>query len=179
MKLAVVGSHGVGKTTLSYAIAASKRFRYTNVKLLGETARECPFPLNKDLTFEAVIWIYHRQMIKELEASAKYDNVICDRSVIDSFMYGNLLNLSHIQQNRMLQAFVSAKDWMGTYDEIIYIKNSGIDLVSDGVRDTDKVFQEKIETYFDNYLAESKYAYRVRTFESKEIFKKLELNRWN
>lgn len=179
MKIAIIGSHGVGKTTLSYAIAASKKMRYKSVKLLGETARECPFPLNKDLTFEGVIWIYHRQMIKELEASAKYDNVICDRSVIDSFMYGNALNLEHSKRNKMMSAFTSAKEWMGTYDEIIYIKNSGLDLVSDGVRDTNKVFQEKIEDYFDNYVADSKYGYRIRTFTSDEIFKKLETNTWN
>ena len=41
-KLAFIGSHGVGKTTLCYGLAARLKVRDVSLDVVGEIARRCP-----------------------------------------------------------------------------------------------------------------------------------------
>ena len=52
-KVALVGTHGVNKTTIAYELAGVLKRRGRTVELLTEIARECPFPLNENATREA------------------------------------------------------------------------------------------------------------------------------
>ena len=47
MKIAFIGTHGVGKTTLCYDLAAALKKRDLTVELVREVARECPLPINQ------------------------------------------------------------------------------------------------------------------------------------
>ena len=87
MKVAFIGTHGVGKTTLCYDLAAGLKKRDLTVELVREVARECPLPINRDTTLKAQAWILHTQIAWELQAEAKADVVFCDRAVLDNFCY--------------------------------------------------------------------------------------------
>ena len=87
MKLALIGTHGVGKTTLAYDVCALLKKQGQNVELVTEVARRCPFPVNEGTTLEAQLWILHTQIADELAAAQRAQTVICDRSVLDNYCY--------------------------------------------------------------------------------------------
>ena len=47
-KLAFIGSHGVGKTTLCYGLAARLKVRDISLDVVHEVARRCPLPINEE-----------------------------------------------------------------------------------------------------------------------------------
>ncbi len=85
-KLAFVGSHGVGKTTLCFGLAARLKAADISLDVVGEIARRCPLPINQDTTLAAQGWILHTQIAEEILAGARNEVVICDRSVLDNFV---------------------------------------------------------------------------------------------
>src|SRR6478672_6678337 len=87
LKLAFVGTHGVGKTTLCYDLAAQLKRLDLGVEIVKEVARRCPLSINENTTLDAQAWILHTQIAEELEAAALYEAVICDRSVLDNYAY--------------------------------------------------------------------------------------------
>ncbi len=52
MKIAFIGSHGVGKTTLCYDLAARLKRQDRAVDLVKEAARRCPLPIIDAPTFD-------------------------------------------------------------------------------------------------------------------------------
>ena len=86
-KIAFIGSHGVGKTTLCYGLAARLKARDVAVEVVHEVARRCPLPINEETSVAAQSWILHSQIAEELVAQARYPVVVCDRSVLDNYVY--------------------------------------------------------------------------------------------
>ena len=70
MKIALIGSHGVGKTTLCFELAARLKRRNVDVEIVREVARRCPLPINQETTIAAQEWIAHSQVTAEIEAAA-------------------------------------------------------------------------------------------------------------
>jgi hypothetical protein len=153
MKVAFIGTHGVGKTTLCYDLAAGPKKRDLSVELVREVARECPLPINRDTTVRAQAWILHTQIAWELQAEAKADVVCCDRAVLDNFCYLKRARAGdpHVE---VLEALVRA--WTATYDVLFRVPLFG-DPRFDGVRDTDLAFQREI----DALIAETLRAWKV------------------
>ena len=84
-KVAFIGSHGVGKTTLTYELAARLKRANVRVELVKEVARRCPLPLNRETTLDAQAWILHTQMALEIESTRGHEVVVCDRSALDNY----------------------------------------------------------------------------------------------
>lgn len=55
MKIAIVGTHGIGKTTLAYQIACEAKKKGKNATVINEIARRCPFPLNDEQTPDGLL----------------------------------------------------------------------------------------------------------------------------
>ena len=87
LKVAFVGTHGVGKTTLCFDLAAQLKRLDLGVDIVKEVARRCPLPINEGTTYDAQAWILHTQIAEEIAATAEYEVVICDRSVLDNYAY--------------------------------------------------------------------------------------------
>ena len=136
-KIAFIGSHGVGKTTLCYGLAARLKAADTSLDVVGEVARRCPLPINKGTTLEAQSWILHSQIADEIVAGSRYDVVICDRSVLDNFVY---LLLSSGPQPEMEQLVGS---WTRTYNLLVHVPVLH-DPRADGLRSTDPIFQRAV-----------------------------------
>ena len=149
MKIAIVGAHGTGKSTLSYKLAAHYKTQGKNVKIVQEVARSCPFPINHGMTAEAALWIYHEHAKKELEASSKHDVVIGDRSVYDSFIYAEYFELDNYMIAILdVIAFAHMKD----YDKVIFVRPD-LPLQTDGIRSDDEQFQIGVDKIFEDYMA--------------------------
>ncbi len=157
MKVAFIGTHGVGKTTLCYDLAACLKKRDLTVELVREVARECPLPINRETTLSAQQWILHTQIAWELVAAAKADVVVCDRAALDNYCY---LKRSGGAGERAEAIESLVKSWTGTYDFLFKVPIVG-DPRFDGVRDTDLIFQRDIDELIAATLAEWGVTYRV------------------
>ncbi|MCJ7628576.1 MAG: ATP-binding protein [Longimicrobiales bacterium] len=147
MKIAFMGSHGVGKTTLCFDVAARLKRLDMGVDLVKEVARACPLPINKDTTLEAQAWILHTQIAEEIAAAARYQVVVCDRSVLDNYAY-----LVHqAGQRREYDALI--REWMGSYDGLFKVPVLHPPSF-DGTRDTSGSFQMEVDQIIDGLLEE-------------------------
>ncbi len=161
MKIALIGTHGTGKTTISHSLISNLKKKGLDADFLGELARKCPFPLNENTTKRSQIWIILNQIIKEIENEEKCSLLICDRSVLDGYCYylnkfGNLkeiepLILKHLQ----------------TYDLIVKIPIRKGFLKKDKIRSVNKKFQKDIDKIIDSLL--KKFKIKIMRFKEKEI----------
>ena len=69
LKVAFVGTHGVGKTTLCFELAAQLKRLDLGVDIVKEVARRCPLPINAVTTYDAQAWILHTQIAEEIAAA--------------------------------------------------------------------------------------------------------------
>jgi nicotinamide riboside kinase len=146
-KVAFIGSHGVGKTTLCYGLAARLKARDVSLDLVHEVARRCPLPINQETSVAAQSWILHTQVAEELVASSRYPVVICDRSVLDNYVY--LLLAAGRQE--ALEPLLGK--WLPSYDLLVHIPI--VDQPSaDGIRATDPSFQSAVDDRLRREIAQ-------------------------
>jgi predicted ATPase len=147
MKVAFIGTHGVGKTTLCFDLAACLKRLDISVDVVKEVARGCPLPINRDTTSAAQEWILHTQIAKEIELAARYEAIVCDRSVVDNYAY-----LVHATGRRVeLEPVIRA--WMSTYTLLVKVPVIAAPSF-DGTRDTSVEFQLAIDRLIDELLDE-------------------------
>jgi nicotinamide riboside kinase len=137
-KLAFIGSHGVGKTTACYGLAARLKARDIPLDVVHEVARRCPLPINEETGVASESWILHTQIGEELIAQVRYPVILCDRSVLDNYVY--LLLAAGRQKG--LEPLID--HWMGTYDLLVHVPIVA-QPQADGVRATDPAFQRAVE----------------------------------
>lgn len=170
-KVALVGTHGVNKTTLAYELAGVLKRRGRTVELLTEIARECPLPLNEQGTPEAYQWIIARQIQLEIEKSPRAEILVCDRAVLDNFAY---YARRFRDRNQAYQSLASyCHYWMTTYDLLVRLPIA-YPLTSDGFRSTDVGFQKEIDALCDElferaYGQQTKPAYIRGALNAQEI----------
>lgn len=147
MKLALIGTHGVGKTTLAYEICSLLKKAHQNVELVTEVARQSPFPVNAATTFEGQLWILHAQIAAELDAARRAPQVICDRAVLDNYCY--LVN----KFGRQPQLESWLEWWMQSYSLLVGVPPAEGEIEADGFRSEDRAFQRRIHTLLLELLA--------------------------
>jgi nicotinamide riboside kinase len=146
-KIAFIGSHGVGKTTLCFELAAALKRLDLSVDLVKEVARHCPLPINRETTGDAQNWILHTQVAREIELQGVYDVVVCDRAVLDNYAY-----LVHAEGRRPeIEPFI--RHWLTTYDLLVKVPILQAPTF-DGTRDTSVEFQVGIDRLIDALLKE-------------------------
>lgn len=146
LKLAFVGSHGVGKTTLCFDLASQLKRLDLGVDLVKEIARRCPLPINEETTPDAQAWILHTQIAEELAAAAIYEVVVCDRSVLDNYAY----LVARVGRRPELDPLVAS--WIRTYSALF--KVPVLEAPSfDGTRAVSRSFQMEIDGIIDELLA--------------------------
>jgi thymidylate kinase len=147
VKIALIGSHGVGKTTLCYGLAARLKRRDIALEVVHEVARRCPLPLNQQTTTAAQSWILHNQVAEEIVAESRYPVVICDRCVLDNYVY--LLLSSGPQKG--LEELVD--QWMASYSLLVHVPVIEAPR-PDGLRALDPSFQRQVDERLLQEIAE-------------------------
>lgn len=147
MKLALIGTHGVGKTTLAYEICSLLKKAGQNVELVTEVARQSPFPVNAATTLEGQLWILHAQIAAELAASRRAAHVITDRAVLDNYCY--LVN--KFGRQPQLESWLAW--WMDSYSLLVGVPPVEGGIPSDGFRSEDRAFQQRIHELLGELLA--------------------------
>lgn len=147
LKVAFVGTHGVGKTTLCFDLAAQLKRLDLGVDIVKEVARRCPLPINEDTTFDAQAWILHTQIAEELEASAEYEVVVCDRSVLDNYAY----LVARLGRRAELEPLV--REWVRGYHALFKVPVLSAPTF-DGKRAVSPGFQQEIDHIIDDLVQE-------------------------
>ena len=147
MKIAFIGTHGVGKTTLCYDLASRLKRQDRVVDLVMEVARSSPLPINRDTTLEAQAWILHTQVAEEIAATSRGGITICDRSVLDNYAY----LVHHAGRQPAYDALVG--EWVKTYDHLFKVPILNAPTF-DGRRDVSPSFQQAIDVLIDDLAAD-------------------------
>lgn len=148
MKIAFLGTHGTGKTTLAHDVMTNLKKKGIDAGFMSEIARNCPFPLNEDATKKSQIWIILNQIIAEMESEERYGVLVCDRSVLDGYCY----YVNKFGRSPVLEALV--KEHLKTYSKLIRVPIREGFLRKDKVRSTNKNFQKDIDNQFDKMIKE-------------------------
>jgi AAA domain len=153
VKLALIGTHGVGKTTLAFEICSLLKKAGRHVELVTEVARQSPFPVNAETTLEGQLWILHAQIAAELDAARRAPDVIADRSVLDNYCY--LVN--KFGRQPALEPWLAW--WMNSYTNLIGVPTSDEGGIQpDGFRSEDRAFQARIHEVLVELLASPPFA---------------------
>lgn len=167
MKIAFVGTHGTGKTTLAHELVMKLKKKGVDAGFMSEVARNCPFPINEETTRKSQVWIILSQIIKELEAEKHNDTIVSDRSVLDGYCY----YVRKFGRAQFLEELI--KVHLKTYDYIIRVPIRKGFLIKDKVRSTDEEFQKDVDKVFDRMLKEFKVKHIVlkemQTSSNKQI----------
>lgn len=172
-KIALSGTHGVGKTTLAHQICIALKELQVNSTVIEEKARSCPFPINEKATVDTEIWMVHTQIRSELEAKAKrYEAAIIDRCSLDAIVYWYDRNVPNLYFESLQRA---ALQWLEMeYDLLILVEpSSDTDpFAVDAVRDSSIEYRNRIRDLFREYISRLSESFkeRVMVVESDEIF---------
>jgi GTPase SAR1 family protein len=145
LKVAFVGTHGVGKTTLCFDLASQLKRLDLGVEIVKEVARRCPLPINEQTTPDAQAWILHTQIAEEIAAAAGYEVVICDRSVLDNYAY----LVARVGRAPELDPLV--RSWITTYDALFKVPVLATPSF-DGTRAVSPAFQLEIDATIDDLV---------------------------
>ncbi|MBI5744185.1 MAG: ATP-binding protein [Elusimicrobia bacterium] len=143
-KISLVSTHGTGKTTLCYEVAAELKKRGVKVKVFSEiaaTAFEQGIPINETTTLPAQLYIMMQHITEELRGTLRnYQVVICDRSVHDNLVYLE----RRCGEQPFLRDFLRGYAEKFPYDVIYKLPMVG-ELMDDGIRDAQsREFQQDI-----------------------------------
>jgi nicotinamide riboside kinase len=149
VKVAFIGTHGVGKTTLCYDLAAALKRLGVHVDMVKEVARLSPLPINRQTSLDAQTWILTMQIAEEIRSAAQHQVVVCDRSVLDNYAYMALACGRQPVFERL------AVHWMKSYDLLFKVPIAGPPS-PDGIRDTDELFMRAIDQLVDALTEEKR-----------------------
>ncbi|MCE9601121.1 MAG: ATP-binding protein [Gemmatimonadetes bacterium] len=145
LKVAFVGTHGVGKTTLCFDLASQLKRLDLGVDIVKEVARRCPLPINEETTLDAQAWILHTQVAEEIAAAAMNEVVICDRSVLDNYAY------LVVRAGRRPSLDALVEDWIGGYDALFKVPVTAAPSF-DGQRAVSPAFQIEVDNTIDRLI---------------------------
>lgn len=174
-KVAVIGAHGIGKTTLVTKYYLYSLDKGINSRVIREVARDCPLGINDKFNENSAVWIVSEQIKRELDAKSKnIPLVICDRSSIDPIMYA-YTKFGNLDTPLLSSLLPLATSWLATYDRIIWLRPSGIAIKGDGIRDVNESFQKSVDNAFETFMRQytSKNPQQVViTLSSSAIYKR-------
>ena len=167
-KIALIGTHGVRKTTHAYGIAHKLKELGYNADILKEIAKECPLPINEKTTEDAQRWILYTQMAKEIEAARNNPGyLICDRASIDNYAY----YVAAFGNNKILDGVV--EEHIKTYDTLFRVPTLSSKIDADGIRSTDPKFQKRLDEIVLALLKD----FKITAYTFKDIDNAMEIIR--
>ncbi|MBI5243465.1 MAG: ATP-binding protein [Elusimicrobia bacterium] len=155
-KIAIISTHGTGKTTLCYDVAAALKKKNFRTKVFSEVAAlacEEGVPINQTTTLPAQLYIMLTHICEELKGNFRnYEVVVCDRSVFDNWIY--LERRCGRQSNSFILDFIGRYAEQFPYDAVYKLPLVG-ELVPDGIRDAEsREFQSDIYARLNGLLDE-------------------------
>ncbi len=120
-KIAIIGSHFVGKTSLIKKLSNHLEKMGYNVGIINEVVRDCPYPINEMATIEAQNWILEEQKRRETNVEDKHDIILMDRGVIDNFAYWERVAEKILDEEELMKKEKEVFEHSKSYDLIIFL----------------------------------------------------------
>ena len=150
MKIGLVGTMSVGKTTLAKALGETDRFKDHSVQTeRSKYLSSLGIPLNTDSTLPGQ-FIFLAERATEL----LQPNIITDRTIWDVCAFTlSAKSISDSEKRAFVEAAMCLKDY---YDVVIYVSPRGVDMENNGIRETDLGYRMKIDNAIQLALEEFK-----------------------
>ena len=157
MKIGIMGTHGAGKTTLANRLLRRYLDDDGDAVLIDESARHCPFPVNKQMTLASQQWILAEQIAVEHKFHGYTGVLVCDRTVIDPVIYAMWAEQAAPGPMPEMAAWIKAVlpfvvHWAGSYDRLYWCRCGSPPPSDDGFRDTDPAFAEQVDGLFEQVV---------------------------
>ena len=144
--IAFTGTHGTGKTTAAYAMAAKlKKTATGEVGIICEVARRCPLPYYRNgesTTREAQMWIFAEQIRCEIEAMQRYDWIVSDRTIVDAIAYSSAAGFHDLAHGQLALARHHVKNYTRVICQGMIENHYCAD---DGCRHQDRELRKEVE----------------------------------
>jgi nicotinamide riboside kinase len=150
MKIGLVGTMSVGKTTLAKALGENDRFKDHNVQTeRSKYLSNLGIPLNTDSTLPGQ-FIFLAERATEL----LQPNIITDRTIWDVCAFTlSAKSISDSEKRAFVEAAMCLRDY---YDVVIYVSPRGVAMEDNGIRETDLGYRMKIDNAIQLALEEFK-----------------------
>lgn len=135
MKIAVIGAHGTGKSTLSKGIA--KSLGYNIIPDVVPDAFKLKFPINEDTPPETQFWILTKML--ELERNT-VEPWVMEKSLWDNIVYGNF----SIKDKNIVSVIRNIVTNNTKYDLVFYCPIE-FPIQDDGLRSLNVDFQKTVD----------------------------------
>ncbi len=148
-KVLVTGTHSTGKTTFVRALAA--KIGSSNVDVLAEAARDCPFALNLKQNVLSTSWLLAAQIKAEIERQTRpgVRVVLCDRGLPDVLAYHEVFAGTVSRWMNDLAA-----EWLSSYDLVLVAQpNPSQPIAPDPLRPEDEGFRADVQRAIEQRLA--------------------------
>ena len=153
MKIGLVGTVSVGKTTLVNALAELPQFKdYHFATERSKYLRDLGIPLNTDSTLKGQT-IFLAERVSELMK----DNLITDRTVIDVMAFTQAAKSIKVADKISYEEY--ARNFINEYDYIFYVSPDGVEIEDNGVRETNAEYRDQIDFLIKGIL--TIYSHRI------------------
>ena len=148
MKIGLVGTMSVGKTTLAKALGETDRLRDHSVQTeRSKYLSNLGIPLNTDSTLPGQ-FIFLAERATEL----LYPNIITDRTIWDVCAFTlSAKSINDWSKREFVSAAMNLREY---YDYVIYVSPEGVEMEDNGVRETDMIYRGKIDKVIQMLLNE-------------------------
>jgi GTPase SAR1 family protein len=156
MKIGLVGTVSVGKTTLVNALKELPQFKdYHFATERSKYLRDLGIPLNTDSTLKG-----QTMFLAERVSELMQDNLITDRTVIDVMAFTNASK--SIKEADKISFEEYARNFINEYDYIFYVSPLGVEIENNGVRETNAEYRDKIDYTIKGFC--QLYNHRIKKF---------------
>jgi nicotinamide riboside kinase len=148
MRIGLVGTMSVGKTTLAKALGELDQFKdYIIQTERSRYLNDLGIPLNTDSTLPGQ-FIFLAERASEL----LQPNIITDRTIWDVCSFTlSAKSITDWQKRTFVEAAMNLKDY---YDVVVYVSPNGVDMEDNGIRETNLEYRTKIDTVIQMSLQE-------------------------
>ena len=150
MKIGLVGTMSVGKTTLAKALGELDQFKdYTIQTERSKYLSNLGIPLNTDSTLPGQ-FIFLAERATEL----LQPNIITDRTIWDVCAFTlSAKSISDSEKRAFVEAAMCLRNY---YDVVVYVSPRGVAMEDNGIRETDLGYRIKIDSAIQLALEEFK-----------------------
>ena len=150
MKIGLVGTMSVGKTTLAKALGETDRLKDHSVQTeRSKYLSNLGIPLNTDSTLPGQ-FIFLAERATEL----LQPNIITDRTIWDVCAFTlSAKSISDSEKHAFVEAAMCLRNY---YDVVVYVSPRGVAMENNGIRETDLGYRMKIDNAIQLALEEFK-----------------------
>lgn len=146
MKIGLVGTVSVGKTTLVNALKELPQFKdYHFATERSKYLRDLGIPLNTDSTLKGQT-IFLAERVSELMR----ENLLTDRTVIDVMAFTDASKSIGSLEKSLFKEYAS--NFINDYDYIFYVTPKGVEIEDNGVRETNTEYRDLIDLTIQQLL---------------------------